>query len=403
MKKVFGYFTIFITIICMSFIFNYNVKASTNINNKVKVYLFYGDGCPHCKKEKELFNDLRKKYGDSVEFIYYEVWNNEENAKLMDLIKEKMGNDQKGVPYTVIGSNAYIGYNENVGYAIEKTINSYLEVGDPDTVSSIINDNTENIDIDAIDVDDGTFVVPIIGKINAAKVSLPLMATVIGFVDGFNPCAMWVLLFLLSILIGMKNKKRAFFLGITFLVASASVYLIFMVAWLNVALSMNSIIWIRNLIAVVALIGAAINLRSFFKKSEDGCTVSDAKKKRKIFEKIKHFTSEKSFVLATIGIITLAVSVNLIELACSAGLPLLFTQILSFNNLSSFEYGLYIGIYILFFMIDDLIIFFIAMFTMKVTGISNKYTKWSHLIGGLIMLIIGILLLVKPGVLMFNM
>ena len=370
MKKVLGCFTIFITIICMSFIFNYN---------------------------------LRKKYDDSVEFIYYEVWNNEENAKLMDLIKEKMGNDQKGVPYTVIGSNAYIGYNENVGYAIEKTINSYLEVGDPDTVSSIINDNTENIDIDAIDVDDGTFVVPIIGKINAVKVSLPLMATVIGFVDGFNPCAMWVLLFLLSILIGMKNKKRAFFLGITFLVASASVYLIFMVAWLNVALSMNSIIWIRNLIAVVALIGAAINLRSFFKKSEDGCTVSDAKKKRKIFEKIKHFTSEKSFVLATIGIITLAVSVNLIELACSAGLPLLFTQILSFNNLSLFEYGLYIGIYILFFMIDDLIIFFIAMFTMKVTGISNKYTKWSHLIGGLIMLIIGILLLVKPGVLMFNM
>ena len=302
----------------------------------------------------------------------------------------------------MIKKEFHIRLYENVGYAIEKTINSYLEVGDPDTVSSIINDNTENIDIDAIDVDDGTFVVPIIGKINAAKVSLPLMATVIGFVDGFNPCAMWVLLFLLSILIGMKNK-RAFFLGITFLVASASVYLIFMVAWLNVALSMNSIIWIRNLIAVVALIGAAINLRSFFKKSEDGCTVSDAKKKRKIFEKIKHFTSEKSFILATIGIITLAVSVNLIELACSAGLPLLFTQILSFNNLSSFEYGLYIGIYILFFMIDDLIIFFIAMFTMKVTGISNKYTKWSHLIGGLIMLIIGILLLVKPGVLMFNM
>ena len=104
-----------------------------------------------------------------------------------------------------------------------------------------------------------------------------------------------------------------------------------------------------------------------------------------------------------IGIITLAVSVNLIELACSAGLPLLFTQILSFNNLSSFEYGLYIGLYILFFMIDDLIIFFIAMFTMKVTGLSNKYTKWSHLIGGLIMLLIGILLLVKPGILMFNM
>lgn len=403
MKKILKYLSVLTIILCATFIFNVGAKAEIENSNKVKVYLFYGDGCPHCKKEKEQLNNLRKQYGDTVEFIYYEVWNNEENAKLMDLVKEKMGNDQSGVPYTVIGSNAYIGYNENIGYAIEKTINSYLEQGDPDIVSAIINDNDTNIDIEKIEVNDGTFVIPLLGKINAAKVSLPLMAVVIGFVDGFNPCAMWVLLFLLSILIGMKNKKRAFCLGLTFLVASASVYLIFMVAWLNIAISMNSIIWIRNLIAVVALIGGAINLRSFFKKSEDGCTVSDAKKKRKIFEKIKKFTSEKSFILAMIGIITLAFSVNLIELACSAGLPLLFTQILSFNNLSSFEYGLYIGLYILFFMIDDLIIFFIAMFTMKVTGLSNKYTKWSHLIGGLIMLLIGILLLVKPGILMFNM
>lgn len=92
----------------------------------------------------------------------------------------------------------------------------------------------------------------------------------------------------------------------------------------------------------------------------------------------------------------------MIELACSAGLPLLFTQILAINDLSKFMYALNIGIYIFFFLIDDLIIFIIAMITFKVTGISTKYTKYSHLIGGIIMLLISILMLFKPEWLMFN-
>src|SRR5699024_4433762 len=98
----------------------------------------------------------------------------------------------------------------------------------------------------------------------------------------------------------------------------------------------------------------------------------------------------------------LAISVNLIELACSAGLPVIFTQVLAMNDLSTLEYWIYIFIYIFFFMIDDLIVFAIAVKTMELTGITTKYTKYSHLIGGLLMFIIGILLIVKPEWLMFN-
>ena len=118
--------------------------------------------------------------------------------------------------------------------------------------------------------------------------------------------------------------------------------------------------------------------------------------------KIKKFTSEKSLLLALVGVITLAFSVNLIELACSAGLPLIFTQILALNNLGLFEYSIYILLYLIFFLIDDIVIFVIAMKTLEVTGISTKYTKYSHLIGGIIMLIIGILMIFKPSWLMFN-
>ena len=120
------------------------------------------------------------------------------------------------------------------------------------------------------------------------------------------------------------------------------------------------------------------------------------------FKKIRKFTSEKSFLLAILGVVGLAVSVNLVELACSAGLPLVFTELLVLNNVSNFMKFIYTLLYVLFFLFDDLVIFIIAMVTMEVTGISTKYNKYSHLLGGIIMLVIGLLLILKPEWLMFQ-
>ncbi len=235
-------------------------------------------------------------------------------------------------------------------------------------------------------------------------VSLPLISILIGAVDGFNPCAMWVLLFLITMLFNMKDKKKMWILGITFLVTSALIYLLFMLAWLKVAVSFTSTKIIRLLIALVALIGGTINIRSYIKNKnkDDGCEVVDEKKRKKTIAKIKSIVSEKSFILAMIGIITLAISVNFIELACSAGLPLIFTQILALNDLNGFQYGFYMFLYILFFLLDDIIIFVIAMLTLNIKGISSKYGKYSHLIGGIIMVLIGLLMIFKPEWLMFN-
>ena len=125
-------------------------------------------------------------------------------------------------------------------------------------------------------------------------------------------------------------------------------------------------------------------------------------KRKTIFNKIKKFTHEKSSFLALVGVMGLAISVNLVELACSAGLPIVFSELLALNNVSSFMKFMYTLIYIFFFLIDDLIVFFIAMFTMKVSGISTKYNKYSHVLGGIIMLVVGILLIFKPEWLMFQ-
>ena len=233
---------------------------------------------------------------------------------------------------------------------------------------------------------------------------MPLISVVLGLVDGFNPCAMWVLLFLITTLIGMKDKKRMIILCSTFLFTSGLVYFLLMFSWLNIVINISTSIIIRNIIALFALGAGVYNLYNFYKnlKTDDGCEVVDKKKRKDIFRRIKKFTKEKSLFIAIIGIMALAVSVNIVELLCSAGLPVVFSELLVINNISPAKAVLYDLIYILFFLLDDIIIFCIAIKTMDVVGISSKYNKYSHLIAGIIMLLIGILLLFKPGWLMFN-
>ena len=176
-----------------------------------------------------------------------------------------------------------------------------------------------------------------------------------------------------------------------------------MIAWLNVATFLTSVSIVRLLLGLIALGGGFVNLYGYFKnRKTEGCTVVDDKKRNKIFDRIKKFTREKNFFLAIIGVIALAISVNIVELACSAGLPVMFIEILSMNHLTIIEEVIYIGLYMLFFLLDDLVIFFIAMTTMQLTGFSTKYGKLSKVVGGILLLLIGLLLIFKPEWLMFN-
>lgn len=377
---------------------------------EVNLYLFHGDGCPHCAKEREYLKEIEKEY-DDVNIHLYEVWYDTDNQELMEKVKKELNSSTNYVPLTIIGDKYTVGFNDNTKLMIKNNIEKCLKEDCEDVVGNVLAGKTANettikkeVKEQKKDKEDSIKDLPILGKVDVKKVSLPIMAAVIGLVDGFNPCAMWVLVFLISMLLGTKDRKKMWILGLTFLFTSAFIYLLFMVAWLNVAIKMNTVIWLRITIAIIAIIAAFINLKSFYKslKKDTGCEVVDSKKRKNIIEKIKKFTLEKSLILGLLGVMTLAVSVNFIELACSAGLPLLFTQILALNNLSKLSYMIYILIYIFFFLIDDIIVFVIAMFTLKITGISNKYSKYSHLIGGIIMLLIGLLMIIKPEWLMLN-
>lgn len=383
-----------------------NVFAKEQVN----LYFFHGDGCPHCAEEEKFLAKIEKKYS-YVKIIRYEVWKNKSNALLMDRVGNRYDVATSSVPLTIISGTAISGYSESVGVRIERAIKYYKD-NPKENVNYVSQIKNGTFDEDEIKdsfseadkkTDESTKIkLPLLGKINLKDFSLPTAATLIGLVDGFNPCAMWVLLFLISMLLGMKDRKRMWILGLTFLLSSALVYMAIMLSWFNIVVNVMASVIFRNIISVIAIIGSIINLRAFFKSNDSGCEVVDDKRRKKVISKIKDFTKEKSLFIALGGVIFLAVSVNVIELACSAGLPLVFTQLLAINNVSSFESFIYTLIYIFFFLIDDIIIFLIAMSTTKIHAISTKYNKYSHLIGGILMLIIGILLLIKPEWLMFN-
>lgn len=423
MKKILKFLIVFAILLLL--------PVSAKANEKViNIHLFYGNGCPHCAAEEEFLSDYLKDRTD-VKLYKYEIWYDSHNQELLSKVQKEMGTTNKnGVPFTVIGKKTIVGYADGVtDEQIKDTINYYLnndyrdyageitgkvkktEVKE-DTIKdeSKTEDKKENKmekadDTKDSDQTDENVTVPVLGKINAKKVSLPILAVLLGFVDGFNPCAMWILIFLITMLFNMKDRKKMWILGLTFILTSGIVYLMFMLAWLNLATFISKIAFIRLLIAVIALVVGLINVYKYIdslKKKDEGCDVVDKKDRKKIMEKIISITHEKKFIIALLGIMVLAASVNIIELMCSIGIPLLFTQILAMNNLNTFSYMIYMFIYIFFFLIDDIVIFVISMVTLKVTGLSTKYTKYSHLVGGIIMLIIGLLLIIKPELLMFN-
>ena len=349
--------------------------------NKINLYLFHGAECPHCKEEREWLKLIEKDYKDLVNIYYFEVWHDNTNKNYMTAIREKLEISQNAVPLTIIGDKYYVGFSNTIGSQIENQLKEYLE----------IQKKSNEIKI------------PILGNVNVKSVSIPLVAVILGFIDGFNPCAMWILLFLINMLFRIKNKKKAWILGLIFLFVSGLIYFLSMLG-INFVLSVATIKWMKIAIAIFILIAGIFNLRKYFKERKEkiGCTIVDDKKRKKIVKKMRDIIESKSFIFSVIGISILAISVNLIELACSLGFPVIFTELLSINNIVGLTKIVYLLIYIFFYMIDDILVFSISMFTLEATGITNKYNKLCTLVSAIIMIIMGLLLIFKPDWLMLN-
>jgi len=377
---------------------------STQAQEPVDFYLFYSRTCSHCHEERIFINTLMDKYGGRISVHEYEIFESQENKDYLEIIGNLYDYSFRGVPVTLIGSQIIEGFSSvgTTGELFIKQIDKCLSSGCEDKFGAYLKSEINEPVIESSDQQIPEVInVPFFGEVKTLSVSLPVLTFIIAGVDGFNPCAMWVLVFLISLLLGMENKKRMWLLGGTFIIVSSTVYFLFLAAWLNLFIFLGFILIVRLIIGLVAVASGVYNLKEYW-LNRPGCKVTRSESRLKTFDRLKAITQKKSLFLALVGIILIAAAVNLVELVCSAGLPAVFTQVLALTEMAKWQYYLYLIFYIFIFMLDDMLVFVIAMVTLKSVGMSGKYSRFSSLIGGLIILILGLLIIFKPEWLMFS-
>ncbi|MBI2436177.1 MAG: hypothetical protein HYV41_00295 [Candidatus Magasanikbacteria bacterium] len=375
------------------------ISEKINQVKKIDYILFHLETCPHCREEiKFLNNKLLPKYGEYINFEMYEV-SDSKNQEIFAQYGTYYGVPTQGVPTAFIGGEVVSGYSSDSTTGKQITELVERKFTEKNILIDIQNQKTATTD------GSDTFEIPLLGTVDARSISLPFLTIVLGLFDGFNPCAMWALLFLISLLLGMKDKRKMWLLGSIFIVSSGAVYFIFMAAWLQFLLFIGMIVAIRIMIGLIAIGVGSYQLKGWWRhRKTEGvvCEVSSKKTTQNTFEKIKQIVHKENLFLSIVGIIILGFSVNLVELACSAGFPAIFTQVLALNDIEMWKRYLYMVGYIFFYMLDDMVVFVLTMLTLKSKTIGGKYVKYANLVGGALILILGMLLIFKPEWLMFG-
>ncbi len=369
----------------------------------INVYMFSAKGCFHCLEAKKFLRKLEGKY-PNLKVMELELTESRTNQKIFKEVADRLKVDLPGVPCIVIGTTPFVGWQDeqSTGEAIERAIREAEDRPPPDVITPLLTPETRLPKLGPPSGIPGTLSLPIIGAVETRHLSLGLLTVIIGALDGFNPCAMWALVFLIGLLLGMENRTRMWVLGGLFIGGSGLVYFFFMTAWLNILLFLGLIVWIRAAIGGIALVAALVNIREYFLNKGGACPVLGGEKRQGAMARIKSTVEHQSFLLAAAGILLLGVAVNLVELLCSAGLPVVYTQILIMSRLPTWQYYAYLALYIFVFMLDDLIVFVVSMLTLQHFGLTSKYTRFSKIIGGLVLLVVGLLLIFRPDVLMFG-
>ena len=369
-----------LSFIFLSLVFALSLVLGVNATEKeVHLYYFHSEGCTTCAAETVFLESIMEN-DPSLVLHDYEILYNKENQDFMKEVSQLLPVEIKSTPTLVIGQQVIVDFMQGV---TDQAILDEIEYAKTHVIKDVIGEVLGIVDNSDISVEDRSEVtLPFFGKVEAKSISLPILAIVIGALDGFNPCAMWVLLLLISMLFHLEERWKRWFLGSVFLATTAIMYLFFMVSWLNITILFGTLGWIRLVIAAIALVGGVYNIHRYL-TTKPGCEVMDDKQRKKVSARLKQIAKEPVFALATFGVIVLAISINLVEMICSAGLPVLFTQVLSLNNLSFFETSIYMLIYIFFFILDDVLIFAVAMKTSELTGYVNKvcahstFSRWN--------------------------
>lgn len=375
----------------IGFLANFQISGAQGVSpesDTLEVNFFYSQTCPHCAKEQVFLDGIEKEY-PKVEINRYPISDSSTHDLLFELAEKHNAERFLGsVPLTFVGEDFFLGFDSRngIGQKIENSIKRQLEPdGQGNGKTATSSNGITNVE-DKIDL-------PLIGEINPENYSLPVLAVLLGLLDGFNVCSLGALILILGLVITLKSRRKILGLGGIFVITTALIYGLLIVLWYQLFSALSSFVGvITALVGLLAVFGGIFFLSEFRKYRKYGPTCNTAGNRlvNKLSGKVqKAFRSKKGFLALTGVIFAFAAAITIIEFPCSAAVPVVFAGILAEQGLPPLAYLLYIAIFILFYMIDELIIFFIAVWKMDVWVASPKFVTWATLIEGILLLLLG--------------
>ncbi len=392
--------------------------VSAKNSEKVVITLFWGEGCPHCATEKSFLATLKEKY-PNLEVRTYEVWYIEPNIPIMEKMAKAYGFEVSGVPITFLGDKNWVGFSDGLKIEIEELVKTCSTKACKDSAQDVLTQeelaagvplSAESEEANSVAEETqsqsasepqnaSTIDVPLIGKVDLEKQSLAIATLLIGFVDGVNPCSIWALSMLLAITLHTGSRKKVMLIGLVFISVTALVYALFILGMFSALTLLSSMGWIQVVVSLVALFFAIINIKDYFWYKEGiSFTIADDKKPG-LFQKMRRVVDASDSFWGLVGAtVVLAGGVSLVEFACTAGFPVIWTNLVSAQQVAPLTFGLLLLLYILIYQLDELAIFSVAVVTLKSSKIEEKHGRILKLIGGTLMLALAVAMLVDPFV-----
>jgi len=359
----------------------------------IHLYFFWSEKCPHCLQARPDIVEIDKEYS-WLKLHSLELVRHPENRETFVNMAAMTGGEARTVPTFMFCGNSITGYDsqETTGQLLRAYLMAcyqFARESEPDNATPFIIDQNELSSVD----------VPVLGNISSDEYSLPVLTLLIASMDAFNPCAFFVLLFLLSMMVHGRSRSRMALIGGVFVFFSGAIYFLFMAAWLNLFIYLGELRLMTLIAGMVAVVIALINIKDFFWfKRGVSLTIAD-QAKPKLFDRMRNLLRLDSILTVLLATIALAIVANSYELLCTAGFPMVYTRILTLRSLPVESYYLYLAFYNLIYILPLLAI--VVLFTVKLGSrkLSEHEGMVLKLLSGVMMLLLGSMLIALPEML----
>lgn len=341
---------------------------------------YWGDGCPHCEHQQVFLDELAGEYPDLV-IERYEVWYDTANQQRFAARAAQTGARPEGVPTTFFGDEMWVGFAPHIEAQIRAAVDA--QVGDGDQTA-------------AADAEAAVVAVPVVGEVDVSDHSLLAATLVIGFVDGVNPCSLWALTMLLAIVVHQGSRGRVAAIGITFLAITALLYGLFIAGTFTAMSFVAHLTAIQVAVAAVALVAGLVNLKDYVWFRQGFSLTIPEGQKPGLYRRMRSAATQASLPAALAATAALAVGVSLLETPCTAGLPLLWSNLLVEQGVSGATAGGLFGVYLGVFLLDELLVFGVAVAAMRISKVQERHGRALKLVGGSLMVTLAGVLLVAP-------